>query len=347
MSGPAHKRMRVNVAVKGHGGRIYASAAMDVNVPMTECLSYVVEPTEVVEGGREEEPRASEEVLAQEDAAEKVIMQEGADQEIEIATQRLEEEDDVPAERGEALTTEAARQYQRLWQEGWITDDMVRWRWGDQVLHKFYQARVDARVKGLTQDAEEEAMMKAVLAAEDFAGDSQRMDEASEAETEAFQAPEPCEHDRGLLPGFAVAGAGSEGLLAGGALAAVADAQGAPRGHVSEGQLAEGALAAVADAQGASRGHVLADGDVAAGSAEGSEGQVHGAEGSQLDNCCGPTLYDSRERQSGEAVCAGAANANSNVDRADRAERAERAERGAGLESPGPNDADAAGRDGE
>ena len=354
--------MRVGVAVKGHGGKIYASATMDVNVPVGECLSYIVEPAEVVGHGRVEEARAAEEVAeAPEDAAEMAIMQEGADQEIELATQRLEEEDDVPPEHGQALTLEAAQQYQRLWQEGWITDDMVAWRRGDQVLHQFCQAREDARVRGPTQETEEEAMLKAVLAAEDFAGDSQRMDEASEAATEEFPAPEveaPAEGFRGQVPGAVSAGGSGEQVHSAGAAEASADGPtgqapsvvtaegsegqgcsgkehvpgaGAAEGseeHVQDGgvaaESAEGFPGHAPDAVSAEGfpGQVCGGGaaegsaeglpgqDPGAVAAEGSPGQVCNGEDRQMDNCCGHTLYDSRERWSHDTVYAEPGNAN-------------------------------------
>ena len=186
--------MRVKFEAKGHGGKVYAGIEMEFQVPAHEWLSYVAEPREVPDAGAGA-AQVAEPMEAQQ--AEERFMQEGADQEIQVASQRLRVEDDQVAEELGADAEGQGRQYLSLWQHGWITDDMVKWRWGPGMLEEF-------RAKGQIRDSqgslggveavdEEEIMLQAVLIAEDFAGDSQREERASEAATEEYQG-EQAEH---------------------------------------------------------------------------------------------------------------------------------------------------------
>ena len=73
------KRVRVSVQVKGHGGKVYGSADIEVEMPLSEELSYVVTPRE------QQEPAGTEEAVR--DQLEEEFEREAADEEIEVATQ--------------------------------------------------------------------------------------------------------------------------------------------------------------------------------------------------------------------------------------------------------------------
>ena len=166
------KRVRVSVQVKGHGGKVHGSADIEVEMPLSEVLSYVVTPRE------QQEPAGTEEAVR--DQLEEEFEREAADEEIEVATQACQvAEDEVEGYvRDIDVDSEVGQNYFRLWQQGWITDEMVTWRWGLPVSDKF-------REKGkCVEEDQDQLMLNAVLVAEDLAGSSQRDVEPDEMDAE-------------------------------------------------------------------------------------------------------------------------------------------------------------------
>ena len=117
--GRSTKRVKVSVQVKGHGGRLYGSADIAVEMPFGEVLSYVVTPME--------QPEPTESEGPEQDRLEEEIQKAAADEEVDIATQACRVEDDHLEDyvRDIDLDTEVGQNYYRLWRQGWITDDMV------------------------------------------------------------------------------------------------------------------------------------------------------------------------------------------------------------------------------
>ena len=76
------------------------------------------------------------------------------------------------------MDSEVGQNCFRLWQQGWITDEMVTWRWGLPMLDKF-------REKGkCVEEDQDQLMLNAVLVAEDLSGSSQRHVEPDEMDAE-------------------------------------------------------------------------------------------------------------------------------------------------------------------
>ena len=107
-----------------------------------------------------------------------MMIQKGAVEEVAMATQCFEVGDDGVGFGHLDLQGEEGQRYFRLWQGRW-TDVVVQRRWGHAVLQEFQR-------RGRVEDeAEEDAMMQAVMVAVEFAGDSPREERVSDAETVA------------------------------------------------------------------------------------------------------------------------------------------------------------------